>query len=86
MDPEALGKRDAPSHIIPSALGPSSRPCRKRVRVVARYLAAVTANIAVSATVSDLKSPAWRDATEDTRFACQDALAALNEHRREHGC
>jgi hypothetical protein len=85
MSPEAPGKRDAPSHVIPSALG-SSRLCPRRVVLIARYIDAVTANSEAGKTVPDAKSPQWRTATEDTRAECEAARLALNEHRAEHGC
>jgi hypothetical protein len=49
------------------------------------YLAAVAANNEASGTVADVKTEAWREATKDTREACQEALSDLNEHRKQHG-
>ena len=60
--------------------------CDERSVLTARFLEVVAANIEAGKTVADMRSPEWREATHDTRAACEDALGALNEHRAEHGC
>ena len=60
--------------------------CDERSVLTARYREAVARNTGAGETVADLKSPEWREATHDTRMACEAALLALNEHRKEHGC
>jgi hypothetical protein len=61
-------------------------PCEERDRLTRIYLSAVALYDEQAKTVSDLKSEAWRDASKRLREACQDALANLNAHRKEHGC
>ena len=61
-------------------------PCEERKRHEEVYNAAVAAIVAAGRNVPDMKSEAWRNATKETREACQAALDDLNRHRNEHGC
>ena len=60
--------------------------CEERKRLEGIYLAAVAANNEAARIVADMRSEAWREATKDTRAACEEALADLSAHRKEHGC
>jgi hypothetical protein len=60
--------------------------CEDRDRLTEIYLAAIRKHDIASLKVPDMKSEAWREATKETREACQEALAELNIHRQEHGC
>ena len=60
--------------------------CDERQRLTTIYLAAVVKNSMAGRAVADMKSEDWREATEETRKACEEALADLNAHRKEHGC
>jgi len=61
-------------------------PCEEKDRLTAVYLAAVVKNALAGRTVADIKSEAWREATKETRAACEKALEELNRHKAEHGC
>jgi hypothetical protein len=61
-------------------------PCEERERLEKIYLAAVVRNAKAGLGIADMRSEAWREATKDTRDACEEALEQLNAHRREHGC
>jgi hypothetical protein len=50
------------------------------------YLDAVFRNRQAGGTIADMKSEAWREATRETRAACEEALEQFNAHRKEHGC
>jgi hypothetical protein len=50
--------------------------------LIVRYLDALAANGRAQKTVADIRSKAWREATHETRAACEEALASLNEHRQ----
>jgi hypothetical protein len=60
--------------------------CEERKRLERLYLDAVRQNAVAGAHLLNTKSEAWREATKDTRAACDVALANLNRHREEHGC
>jgi hypothetical protein len=60
--------------------------CRERERLIAAYMSAVVNVSEAGFAIADMKSEAWREATEETREACRNALEDLNSHRREHGC
>ena len=60
--------------------------CAERDRLTRVYLAAVEQNNIAGKKVPDVKSEAWRDATQTTRELCVAALAELNAHKKEHGC
>ena len=60
--------------------------CEERKRLERLYLDAVRKNAVAGAHLLNTKSEAWREATKDTRAACDVALANLNRHREEHGC
>ena len=60
--------------------------CEERDRLAKAYRAAVSKNIEDIQTVKDMANPQWREATKETRDACQDAMDALNKHMKEHGC
>jgi hypothetical protein len=59
-------------------------PCREREILTAAYLETIARNAEAGQTITDKQSEAWRRVTEATRRACQKALEALNEHRRDH--
>lgn len=65
---------------------PFPMECEERKRLEGIYLAAVAANNEAARIVADMRSEAWREATKDTRAACEEALADLSAHRKEHGC
>jgi hypothetical protein len=65
---------------------PAPAHCQTRKRLTEVYLELVVRNAETGRRVHDMKSDAWRSAREETRRACQEALADLNEHRQEHGC
>ena len=59
-------------------------PCKELDRLLDLYIQAVNAHHeAVLATPS---GEVLKEATKETREACVAALAALDEHRKEHGC
>jgi hypothetical protein len=64
----------------PSAL------CTERERLTDMYLATVVRNVRIGNTVTDINSKAWRDATKETRAACEEARVDLTRHKAEHGC
>ena len=47
---------------------------------------AVTEVSVVSISIVDMKSESWREATQQARKQCEETLADLNAHRKEHGC
>ena len=61
-------------------------PCEKRDRLNREYLDNVGKVLDSGDRVFDLKTNGWKETTMRTRTACEDSLAALNRHRREHGC
>jgi hypothetical protein len=61
-------------------------PCAIREQLVKDYLEFTLRDIEVRNAVAEKKSEEWTRATEETRKQCTDALEALNQHRREHGC
>ena len=60
--------------------------CGERETLVQAYLDATEAHRKAADSVDELHSPEWSKATEETRQACEEALAALKAHIREHGC
>ena len=60
--------------------------CEERQPLVKAYVDAVRKNAQAGAHILDTKTEAWREATKETRVACDVALADLNRHREEHGC
>ena len=61
-------------------------PCEERKRLANAYLDAVRKTAIAGMRILNTKTEAWRDATKETRVACDVALADLNRHREEHGC
>jgi hypothetical protein len=61
-------------------------PCEERKRLEKIYFDAVRNNAIAGAHILNTKSEAWREATKETRAACDVALEALNRHRERHGC
>jgi hypothetical protein len=61
-------------------------PCEKRNQLAKVYLDAVRKTGVAGMRILNVKSEAWREATLETRAACDVALADLNRHREEHGC
>ena len=58
--------------------------CKELDRLLDLYFQAINAHHeAVLATHS---GEVLKEATKETRQACAAALAALDEHRKEHGC
>jgi hypothetical protein len=72
--------------VAPSGVYSSPVPCEQRRRLATVYLDAVRKNGMAGAHIMNTKSKAWREATKETRPACDVALADLNQHREEHGC
>jgi hypothetical protein len=60
--------------------------CEERARLEKIYLDAVLELSSAGVHIADMKSEAWREATKETREACQGTLADLNDHRKGHGC
>jgi len=60
--------------------------CRARERLITAYMSAIVDASEAGSAIADMKSEAWREATNETREACRNALEDLNAHRREHGC
>jgi hypothetical protein len=60
--------------------------CEERKLPEKAYLDAERKNIMAGAHILNTNSKAWREATKETRAACDVALADLNRHREEHGC
>jgi hypothetical protein len=60
--------------------------CGERETLTQIYLDATEANRTASESVDDVRSPEWSKATEQTRHACETALAALKLHIRKHRC
>jgi hypothetical protein len=61
-------------------------PCDERKRLEKVYLDAIRENTMAAAHILNAKSKAWREATKETRAACDATLEALNKHRAKHGC
>jgi hypothetical protein len=61
-------------------------PCGERQRLEKIYFVAVVENDRAAIAIADVESEAWRDATQETREDCAEALADLNQHRAGHGC
>lgn len=61
-------------------------PCEERKRLAKVYFDAVRKTAVAGMRILDAKSEEWREATEETRTACDIALADLNRHRKKHGC
>ncbi len=61
-------------------------PCEERMRLAKVYLEAVRKNSIAGMRILNTKSEAWREATKETRAACDAALAELNRHRTQHAC
>jgi len=57
--------------------------CEERNRLTSVYIAAIAKHSEVASASEDTGES---DVATDTREACHKALAALNAHRREHGC
>jgi hypothetical protein len=64
----------------------SSGPCEERQQLAKVYLDVVRTTAVDGVRILNVKSKAWREATKETRVACDVALADLNQHMREHGC
>jgi hypothetical protein len=60
--------------------------CDERYRLIARYFQAVDKFNAISATIPEKQSDAWKDTTQRALAACEEALTALHQHRIEHHC
>ncbi len=60
--------------------------CEERQLLAKVYLDAVRKNSIAGMRILNTKSEAWREATKETRAACDVTLADLNRHREEHGC
>jgi hypothetical protein len=60
--------------------------CKERERLTLAYLEATENSINVSEFFEDIDSPQWREAIDESRQACEKALAALKLHIREHKC
>jgi hypothetical protein len=61
-------------------------PCEERERLTQAYLDATENSRKISDSVEDIHGPEWQQAIKGARQACEDALAALKAHIREHGC
>jgi hypothetical protein len=61
-------------------------PCEERTLLAKVYLDAVRKTAIAGMRILNAKSEAWREATKETRTACDVALADLNRHREAHGC
>ena len=61
-------------------------PCEERKRLAEVYLDAVRKTAIAGMRILNTKTEAWREATEETRLACDVALADLNRYREQHGC
>ena len=65
-------------------------PCEECQRLTNVYLAAVSRNNEAAAVMAALYGDGWqhtwRAEMRELREACEKALAALDQHRREHGC
>jgi hypothetical protein len=63
--------------------------CDERQRLTETCLALARYTEAAGGAVKDRKEGwhgNWREATKDTRAARDEALKALEAHRKEHGC
>ena len=60
--------------------------CKERKKLTTIFLDAIDKNEDAARAVAGRNCDEWREATKDTRSVCMAALAALNEHRVEHGC
>jgi len=74
------------STAAPSGVYSSPVPCEERKQLAKVYLDAVRKNSIAGMRILNAKSEAWREATKETRAACDLALTELNRHREEHGC
>ena len=65
-------------------------PCDDRNTLLNAYLTAVAFNNQAASAMAesrrDLWSDTWRETMRDIGSACRKALAALDQHRVEHGC
>ncbi len=71
---------------VPLSVYSSPMPCEERKRLAKVYLDAVRKTSIAGLRILNAKSEAWREATKETRAACDVTLANLNRHREEHGC
>ena len=60
--------------------------CEERERLNAVYLSALDKHSQAGRYIADRQSEEWRRATTETRRECYEALAALDAHKKEHGC
>jgi hypothetical protein len=66
-------------------------PCEESRRLTDVYLAAVSHNNEAASVMAAVgadgwRHDAWREEMKDIRAACEKALDALDQHKREHGC
>jgi hypothetical protein len=60
--------------------------CEERKQLAMVYLGAVRKTAVAGMRILNAKSEGWREATLETRAACDVAVADLNRHLEEHGC
>jgi hypothetical protein len=60
--------------------------CEERSRLLTAYLNAIGKINEAAGTITDPKSPKWKEATWNARMECKKALLAFVQHQREHGC
>jgi hypothetical protein len=65
--------------------GAPLRTCDEKGRLAIAFHAGVDKLNRVAGSLK-AGTPAWRNATNEARQECEDAIALLNEHRAEHGC
>ena len=60
--------------------------CDERDRLKSIQLSAVLKHLKVPGEDIAIDSAAWKQATKKTQKECNEALAELNRHKKEHGC